>query len=212
MQLHPQPTKLEPNITPSATTPAAPVDEDDRHSYVATTLLSYFLGGLGVDRFYLGKIGTGILKLLTLGGFGIWRFIDLILIIFGSLRAKDGRPLSGYAEHGKLIKIVFGVLLALELVIIPFIIMLVIFLAVPALQESARQIEVRHDSQQIDSLKAEYQQCTNELKSQFGSLDPNDQAATDRYNQAYDSCEAVRSQVNELVDHYDNLLQHLHTD
>ena len=43
-------------------------------------LLSIFLGSLGIDRFYLGKIGTGILKLITLGAFGIWWLIDLILI------------------------------------------------------------------------------------------------------------------------------------
>lgn len=44
-------------------------------------LLSFFVGSLGVDRFYVGKIGTGILKLITCGGFGIWWLIDLILII-----------------------------------------------------------------------------------------------------------------------------------
>ena len=54
-------------------------------------LLSVFLGGLGVDRFYLRKIGTGILKLLTFGGFGIWWLIDVILIVSGNMRDKSGR-------------------------------------------------------------------------------------------------------------------------
>lgn len=36
--------------------------------------------GIGVDRFIMGKVGTGILKLITLGGFGVWWLIDLILI------------------------------------------------------------------------------------------------------------------------------------
>jgi hypothetical protein len=48
--------------------------------WLVALLLSILLGGLGVDRFYMGYIGTGILKLLTFGGFGIWWLIDLILI------------------------------------------------------------------------------------------------------------------------------------
>ena len=53
-------------------------------------LLSLFLGGLGVDRFYLGYTGLGILKLLTLGGLGVWALIDLVRIITGNLKPKDG--------------------------------------------------------------------------------------------------------------------------
>ena len=53
-------------------------------------MLSIFLGSLGVHRFYAGKIGTGILMLLTLGGCGIWYWIDLIMIIMGNFTDKDG--------------------------------------------------------------------------------------------------------------------------
>ena len=62
-------------------------------SWVAALLLSIFLGELGIDRFYLGKVGTGILKLITLGGFGIWWLIDLILIATNSMTDSNGRPL-----------------------------------------------------------------------------------------------------------------------
>ena len=51
-------------------------------------LLSILVGGWGVDRFYLGHTGLGILKLLTLGGCGIWAFVDTILHIVGEVR-KD---------------------------------------------------------------------------------------------------------------------------
>jgi len=49
-------------------------------SWLLALLLSIFLGSLGIDRFYMGYIGTGILKLITFGGFGIWALIDIILI------------------------------------------------------------------------------------------------------------------------------------
>jgi len=60
--------------------------------FVPTLLLAIFLGGLGAHRFFVGKIGTGIVQLLTLGGLGIWALIDIIMIIVGSFKDKQGLP------------------------------------------------------------------------------------------------------------------------
>lgn len=49
-------------------------------NWVATLVMSAVFGSFGVDRFMMGHIGLGILKLITFGGFGIWWLIDLILI------------------------------------------------------------------------------------------------------------------------------------
>ena len=54
----------------------------------------FFIGVIGAHRFYVGKIGTGLLMVFTLGGLGIWTFIDLILIIVGKFKNKDGEVLS----------------------------------------------------------------------------------------------------------------------
>ncbi len=69
--------------------------EPKRREFLVALLLSIFVGGLGIDRFYMGYIGLGILKLVTLGGCGLWSLIDIILIATRKLNDADGNPLAG---------------------------------------------------------------------------------------------------------------------
>ena len=58
------------------------------------TALAALLGVFGAHRFYLGKTGTGVLMLCTVGGLGIWYLYDLILVASGSFRDVEGRLVS----------------------------------------------------------------------------------------------------------------------
>lgn len=68
------------------------VEYSDKDGLVAL-LLCLFIGMLGIHRFYVGKVGTGILMILTFGGFGLWVLIDLIMIVTDSFRDEYGKPL-----------------------------------------------------------------------------------------------------------------------
>ena len=66
--------------------------KSDKSNTVAL-LLCFFLGFLGVHRFYVGKIGTGVLQLVTLGGLGIWALIDFIMIVLQKFTDSEGNTL-----------------------------------------------------------------------------------------------------------------------
>ncbi|GAB3558785.1 hypothetical protein GCM10027405_05490 [Arthrobacter alkaliphilus] len=97
--------------------PGGPAGPFVGKSFLTTWLLSLLLGGLGIDRFYLGKVGTGILKLVTFGGLGVWALVDLILVLTNKTRDKRGLPLDGYEKHKKVALIVTGVLILLGIVV-----------------------------------------------------------------------------------------------
>jgi TM2 domain-containing membrane protein YozV len=65
-------------------------------SRLVALLLCIFLGYLGIHRFYVGKVGTGIIWILTLGCFGIGTLVDLIMIIVGSFKDKSGATLTNW--------------------------------------------------------------------------------------------------------------------
>ena len=67
--------------------------------HTTASVLSLLLGWLGIDRFYMGRIGLGILKLITLGGAGVWWVVDMILVGSGKARDSSGAPLISFGSQ-----------------------------------------------------------------------------------------------------------------
>ena len=82
-----------PNGKPMLNAAGQPVSDKSR---LAAALLCWFLGIFGIHRFYVGKVGTGVLMLITLGALGIWTLIDFIMILVGAFRDKAGKPLENW--------------------------------------------------------------------------------------------------------------------
>lgn len=70
-----------------------PVGPSMGKDWLTTLLLSIFLGGLGIHRFYVGRNGSGIAQLLTGGGCGVWAIVDIVMIATGSFTDANGQPL-----------------------------------------------------------------------------------------------------------------------
>ncbi len=74
------------------------VSEISKSSRLIAFLLCFFLGYLGAHRFYVKKYATAVLMIVTLGGFGVWMLIDLIFILCGAFRDKEGNVLLNWFE------------------------------------------------------------------------------------------------------------------
>jgi hypothetical protein len=93
--------------------PALPSEK----SFLATWLFAWLLGFFAVDRFYLGKIGTGLIKLFTFSGLGVWWLVDIVLVLTGAQRDKHGRTLAGFDKHKKVAWIVTAAWLVLAVIV-----------------------------------------------------------------------------------------------
>ena len=77
----------------ASTAPVMSAEATSEKGFVPTLLLCFFLGFLGVHRFYVGKIGTGVLQLVTFGGLGIWALVDFVMIAVGNFKDSEGNPI-----------------------------------------------------------------------------------------------------------------------
>ncbi len=106
------------SVQPQQVANIVPVDK--RRHFLAVFFLSFMWGTFGVDRLYLGKIWTGLLKLLTLGGFGLWTLIDLVLVMSGSMRDKQGNEMleaERYKKFAHNTTIIFGLVMGLIVIL-----------------------------------------------------------------------------------------------
>ena len=87
---HTQPTSTHSKQSVGNKTEAIISDMNINPEWMITLALVFFLGIIGVHRFYTGKVGTGLLMIVTLGGLGIWATIDFIMVLFGKFTRKDG--------------------------------------------------------------------------------------------------------------------------
>ena len=70
------------------------MSESSEKKILPAFILCFFVGFLGIHRFYVGKTGSGIAQILTLGGLGLWALVDFIMIVCGSFKDSEGKALT----------------------------------------------------------------------------------------------------------------------
>jgi TM2 domain-containing membrane protein YozV len=161
---------------PSCGHPQKNVPEFSSKSGTETFLLCFFFGGLGIHRFYVGKVVTALLMLFTLGGLGIWTIVDLIIIAVGGFRDAEGFKV----KVGKGLAIVIFIFLFLFIILI----ILIVAITIPhyaryrqAAIESAVQSAYHSIALAEEEYYSEYRQYTDnytELTTKTGIVqDPN---------------------------------------
>ena len=66
----------------------------NKHNKTTLAIVCFFLGSIGIHRFMVGKVGTGVLMIFTFGGLGIWTLIDFITILTGGFTDSDGNKIN----------------------------------------------------------------------------------------------------------------------
>lgn len=126
-------------------------------------LLCIFFGMFGIHRFYVGKIGTGILMLITLGGLGFWVLYDLVTISCCEFRDCEGRELEFAKGRHKPLKVFFallGMLLAYFIVIFA----LSFSLAIYATRGLTNLVEAQLSAIKQDNIEQAYDYTSQEFK------------------------------------------------
>ncbi len=77
-----------------------------KKSFLVTELLCFFLGGFGAHRYYTGHIAIGIIQTLTMGGCGLWSFIDLICISLNKFQDSNHQDLEDYNPNVPIILLI----------------------------------------------------------------------------------------------------------